>query len=87
LRSLDDSDRINAVVVLSDGGGTTNGLEELLGTINDEEVTEATSVRVFTVGYGKSRKLKALQQIARASDGVYFPADLKDVYKTIFSYF
>jgi Ca-activated chloride channel family protein len=88
LRARDDSDRINAVVVLSDGAGTTNaGLEELLGAIEDQPVTEGTSVRVFTVGYGKSRQLEALKQIAKASDGVYFPADVKDVYKTIYSYF
>jgi Ca-activated chloride channel homolog len=88
LRARDDSDRINAVVVLSDGAGTTDaGLEELLGAIDDETVTEGTSVRVFTVGYGKSRQLEALRKIAKASDGVYFPADVKDVYKAIFSYF
>ena len=91
LRARDDSDRINAVVVLSDGAGTTNaGLEELLGEIEDQPVTEGTSVRVFTVGYGRGRHLQALQQIAAASDGVFFPAgpkDVEDVYRTIYSYF
>ena len=52
VRSLRDPNRINAVVVLSDGAGTTIGRQELLRRIAAEPVTEGTSVRIFTVGYG-----------------------------------
>ena len=90
LRVRNDPNRINAVVVLTDGGGTSVGLEELLGAIEDQTLTEGTTVRIFTVAYGKGRHVDALKQIASASDGVFFPAgpkDIGDVYKTIYSYF
>ena len=90
LRLRNDPNRINAIVVLSDGAGTSVGLEELLGAIEDQPLTEGTTVRIFTVAYGKGRHVEALKQIASASDGVFFPAgprDIGDVYKTIYSYF
>jgi Ca-activated chloride channel family protein len=90
LRARNDPNRINAVVVLSDGAGTSVGLEELLGAIEDQPLTEGTSVRIFTVAYGQGRHVEALRQIASASDGAFFPAgpkDIKDVYRTIYSYF
>jgi Ca-activated chloride channel homolog len=91
LRSLDDSDRINAVVVLSDGAGTTDdGRDELLRTIARNPVTEGTSVRIFTVAYGRPPDARALQQIASDSDGLFFrggPKNINDVYRKILSYF
>ena len=42
VRALDDPDRINAVVVLSDGAGTSVGRRQLLRTIRAEPVTEGT---------------------------------------------
>lgn len=90
LLTRNDPNRINAVVVLSDGAGTSVGLEDLLGAIEDHPLAEGTSVRIFTVAYGKGRHVEALKQIASASDGVFFPAgpkDIGDVYKTIYSYF
>lgn len=90
VRALRDPDRINAVVVLSDGAGTSAGLEELLQAIAAEPVTEGTSVRIFTVGYRGSADAVALRQIASASGGAFFPGsprDIKDVYRTISSYF
>ena len=90
VRSLRDPDRINAVVVLSDGAGTTVGRQELLRQIAAEPVTEGTSVRIFTVAYGGGADTEALKQIAAASGGAFFtgsPKDIKDVYRSIASYF
>lgn len=91
VRSLDDPERINAVVVLSDGAGTTDvGRAELLRTIARNPVTEGTSVRIFTVAYGRPPDAEALQQIASDSDGLFFtggPKNIDDVYRKILSYF
>ena len=90
VRSLHDPNRINAVVVLSDGAGTTAGRQELLRQIAAEPVTEGTSVRIFTVGYGEGADTEGLKQIAAASGGAFFtgsPKDVKDVYESISSYF
>ena len=91
LRALDDPNRINAVVVLSDGAGPTDvGRSELLRKIAAEPVTEGTSVRIFTVAYGQPPDAEALRQIASDSDGLFFtgaPEDINAVYQKILSYF
>ena len=90
LRELDDQNRINAVVVLSDGAGTSVGREKLLRTIEEWPVSEGIGVRIFTVAYGTSRDSEALQEIAEKSDGQFFsggPTDIDDVYLRILSYF
>jgi Ca-activated chloride channel homolog len=90
VRRLDDPDRVNAVVVLSDGAGTDVGRKQLLRKIAQEPVTEGTGVRIFTVAYGNRADADALQQIASDSGGTFFPAgpkDIKDVYREISSHF
>ena len=90
VRALHDPDRINAVVVLSDGAGTATGYRTLLEQIRAEPVTEGTSVRVFSVAYGDNANDGALRRIADASGGAFFtgrPKDIKDVYRSIASYF
>jgi Ca-activated chloride channel family protein len=90
VRALRDPERINAVVVLSDGSGTSAGLASLLAAIRAESATEGTSVRIFTVAYGDQADARALRQIATASTGVFAsggPSDIKDVYRGIASYF
>jgi Ca-activated chloride channel family protein len=90
LRALDDPDRINAVVVLSDGAGTSVGSKKLLREIDSDPVTEGTSVRIFTVAYGQTPDAVALRQIASDSDGLFFtggPKDINAVYQKILSYF
>lgn len=91
VRALGDADHINAVVVLSDGAGTDSGRERLLRTIAAQPTTEGTSVRVFTVAYGKAAERSALARIAAASGGRLFraqgPDDLRDVYLDISAYF
>jgi Ca-activated chloride channel family protein len=90
LHALHDPDRINAVVVLSDGTDTRVGLKELLSKIKAESVTEGTSVRIFTVAYAGGANAEVLEQIATLSGGKFFegsPKDIKDVYRKILSYF
>jgi Ca-activated chloride channel family protein len=90
LRGLDDPDRINAIVVVSDGAGSSEGRKELLRTIAAEPITEGTSVRIFTVGYGEPADAEALRQVASESDGLFLrgrPEDISDVYRRILSYF
>ena len=90
VRALRDRDRINAIVVLSDGAGTKVGRKALLREIVSEPVTEGTSVRIFTVAYGEAADAGALRAIASASGGATFTGsvkDIKDVYRRISSYF
>ena len=90
VRGLEDPDRINAVVVLSDGAGTSVGRKQLLRKIAEEPVTEGTGVRIFTVAYGNRADADALRQIASDSGGTFFPAgpkDIKGVYQEISSHF
>jgi Ca-activated chloride channel homolog len=90
VRALRDPSRINAVVVLSDGAGTTTGYHALVNQIRGEPVTEGTSVRVFTVAYGDNANDAALKRIATASGGASFaggPKDIEDVYRSVASYF
>jgi Ca-activated chloride channel family protein len=90
VRRLNDRQRINAVVVLSDGAGKNVGRKQLLRKIAEEPVTEGTGVRIFTVAYGKQADAKALRQLASESDGTFFPAgpkDIKNVYEEISSHF
>ncbi len=90
VRALNDPSRINAVVVLSDGAGTTTGYRSLLAEIRAEPVTEGASVRVFTVAYGDNASDPTLSTIATASRGAFFsgrPKDIRDVYRSIASYF
>lgn len=88
--ALNDPNRINAVVVLSDGASTTVGLDGLLAKIRQRPVTEGKGIRVFTVAYGGSADAASLRRIAQASGGAFFagsPQDIKDVYRSISSYF
>jgi Ca-activated chloride channel family protein len=90
VRELADADRINAVVVLSDGAGTDLGREELRRAIAAAPVTEGTSVRIFTVAYGADADTTALQEIAERSGGAFFrgkPSTISDVYRDISRYF
>jgi Ca-activated chloride channel family protein len=90
VRALGDADRINAVVVLSDGTGTDAGRDALRRAIAAAPVTEGTPVRIFTVAYGKDADTKALKEIADRSGGRFFeggPRSIEDVYRDISLYF
>ena len=90
VRALNDAGSINAVVVLSDGAGTTTGYSPLIHAIRSRPLTEGTSTRVFTVAYGEKADGAALKNIAALSGGAFFsggPSDVQGVYRSISSYF
>jgi len=93
VRSLEDEQRINAVVILTDGEDTDSS-----ATASD--VVEAVraqgdsshQVRVFTIAYstGAAGAAEALAEIANASGGKPYKGDTEDiesVYKSISSFF
>lgn len=87
-----DADRINAVVVLTDGHDTTrDGMSraELLDAIDAEYLD--TSVRVFTIAYGKDADRATLAEIAAASKAQSYdasdPNTIEQVFISAFSNF
>jgi Ca-activated chloride channel family protein len=76
MRAEFNSTRINAVVLLTDGGNSDpanndlNGLERSLRSQPDDAF-----VRVFTVGYGKQADLKTLAAIAVAARAAAYSSD------------
>ena len=86
------ADRINAIVLLSDGRNEypdDTDLDGLLRQLNGESVD--TTVRVFTIGYGDSADTEALLAIAEASRGKYYeatdPASIEKVMTSVLSNF
>ena len=71
-----DPDRINAIVLLSDGRNEYPPDTDLNGLLDDLSAESVdTSVRVFTIGYGEAADTEALQKIAEASRGQYYEAN------------
>jgi Ca-activated chloride channel family protein len=89
----DRDDRINAVVLLTDGEDTdsTRGVEEVVRELGGQG-DSATQVRVFTIAYsaGAAGAKDALEKIAAASGGNSYPGDpenIEAVYRSISSFF
>jgi hypothetical protein len=83
MRESWDPERVNAVVVLSDGKDTEGGvsLSALTSTLESFR-DSARPVPVVTIGFGPDRDGQALAAIAEASGGAYYPADsAKDIRK------
>lgn len=85
-------DRINAIVLLSDGRNeypVDTDLKGLLRQLHGESID--TTVRVFTIGYGQSADTEALKAIADASRGKYYeatdPASIEKVMTSVLSNF
>jgi Ca-activated chloride channel homolog len=85
-------DRINAIVLLSDGQNEypeDTNLDSLLKQLKGESVD--TSVRVFTIGYGEGADPEALTAIAEASRGKYYeandPSSIQKVLTSVLSNF
>lgn len=85
-------DKINAIVLLSDGRNEyppDTDLDGLLDDLSAESVD--TSVRVFTVGYGEAADTEALRKIAEASRGQYYeatdPTSIEKVLTSVLSNF
>jgi Ca-activated chloride channel family protein len=83
-------DRINALVVLTDGKNDANGgltLEQLLQVFKRDAA--GRSIRVITIAYGPDADRAILAQIARATKGASYvapsPADIPKVYSAALS--
>jgi len=86
-------DRINAVVVLTDGEDTDSsaGAEEVVEAVRAQG-DSSNQVRVFTIAYsaGAAGAAEALEAIAKASGGQPYEGDTEDieaVYRSISSFF
>ncbi len=85
-------DRINAVVLLTDGADTDSKqeLDQVLAQLDQGD--SENRVRVFTIAYSveSEQAENALKHIAAASGGKYYPgdtADIDSVYRSISSFF
>jgi Ca-activated chloride channel family protein len=93
VRELGDGERINAVVVLTDGEDTdsTNAADQVARTL-EAQGDAASRVRVFTIAYSPEAEgaQEALDAFAEASGGQSYQGDTEDieaVYKSISSFF
>ena len=93
IRSLDDRERINAVVLLTDGEDTdsTASVEQAASRMEAQGDSE-NAVRVFTIAYSASAEgaEEGLRRIAAASGGQPYTGDTEDielVYRSISSFF
>jgi Ca-activated chloride channel homolog len=90
-----DSDKINAVVVLSDGeddGRSGVGLGSLLGTLaTGGEGATVRDVRVFLIGFGEDAEMTTLRRIADATDAAAYdatdPRSIDKVFESVVSNF
>ena len=93
MRKLKDQERINAVVLLTDGEDTDSSLdaEEVVRRVASQGDSE-DQVRIFTIAYsaGAEGAGEALERIAKASGGQAYTGDTDDietVYRSISSFF
>jgi Ca-activated chloride channel homolog len=93
VRSGASPDRINAVVVLTDGEDTDSGAsaDEVVDAVRAQGDSD-DQVRVFTIAYsaGAVGAAEALQKISEASGGQAYEGDTEDieaVYRSISSFF
>ena len=92
VRRLDDTKRINAVVLLTDGMNTTGRVDllTLLKELKSVSPVEERTVRVFAISYGVDAPVGALKEIVAATGGQWFPGNPREisaVYQSISSFF
>jgi Ca-activated chloride channel family protein len=87
-------DRINAVVVLTDGRNEYDGsisLEQLLGEITATNENRNKTVKVFTIGYGEDADMATLETISSATGAAAYdatdPANIEKVLTSVMSNF
>jgi len=92
VRSSYDVNKINAVVLLTDGKNEyppDNNLDSLIGSLSQEDAER--SVRVFPIAYGDAADLGVLQRIGAASRATAYdasnPATIERVLVNVFSNF
>lgn len=85
-----DRKRIHAVVVLTDGDDTNSNTTYPVLLTKLATAEQGSSVRIFTIGYGKDANEKILKGIATRTGGAYYHGDIdniKAVYDEIASFF
>ena len=92
VRRLDDTKRINAVVLLTDGMNTTGRVDllTLLKELKSVSPVEERTVRGFAISYGVDAPVGALKEIVAATGGQWFPGNPREisaVYQSISSFF
>lgn len=93
VRKLADRNRINAVVLLTDGEDTdSNRNADDVTSLVRSQGDSSSRVRIFTIAYsaGAQGAEQALAQIAKASGGQEYQGDTEDiesVYRSISSFF
>jgi len=91
LQDLNDAERINAIVVMTDGqenrsrvnlGALTERLRRTQGT--------DTPIVVFCIAYGRDADMRTLEEISSAAGGFTRHGDLetiRELYRTLSTYF
>jgi len=82
--------RISAIVVLTDGADTDSKLKlhDLLNQLRGG--SEARSIPVFTIGYGRDANRQVLEQIATATGARFYvgtPENIRSVFREISTFF
>ncbi len=91
LQEIGDSERINAIVVMTDG--RENNSSTTLGRLVKRIMAENESgvpVVIFCIGYGSDADVQVLTALSEASGGQYYTGDLDTIrrlYKILSSYF
>ncbi|WP_088284281.1 substrate-binding and VWA domain-containing protein [Kineosporia sp. A_224] len=83
-------DRINAVVVLTDGRNDADGGLQLPGLLKlIKSISGGREIRVITIAYGPDADAESLAEIARATKGASYvaatPADIPKIYSAALS--
>lgn len=89
LQELGDPDRINAVVVMTDGQENASSLS-LRSLIRRLNADSPVRVLVFCIAYGRDADMDTLQAIAEATGGQVYrgdPETIRDLYKILSTYF
>ena len=84
------SDKISAIVVLTDGADTDSktSLQELLGKMHFDN--ERNAIRVFTIGYGSDAVKDVLKSIADATQAKFYEGtteNIQSVFREISTFF
>jgi Ca-activated chloride channel family protein len=91
IRSGLDTDRINGVVVLTDGKNEVSEGGDVCLDCLKENLDSEFAVRVFTIAYGADANLDVLQQIAQASRAASYdasdPTSISKVFVSVISNF
>ena len=84
LRANLSAQRINAVIVLTDGKNENGDrdLDALLRSLESED--EDKRVRVFTIGYGADADAATLKRIAEATRGAFYDASTPQTIERVF---